>query len=247
MDPVRHVHVLEHDAARIAELTAASPEAPVPACPGWDTRALLAHVGGAHRWGTQVLAARGAPIERHLAQPPQGLTELLAWFGEGTRGLVAALRAAEPQDPAWTPVGRTGTTVWWSRKMAVETAVHRIDAEVAAGAQVTPVDPLLALDGIDELLEDFLGGLLLRHQDDRPTGTVHLHATDVVGEWWVDLDRIDGFRVEVRREHAKGDLALRGSASQLLLFLWNRLADPAAELEVFGDPQALGRFAALTI
>ena len=51
-------------------------------------------------------------------------------------------------------------------------------------------------------------------------GTLHLHCTDVEGEWLVA--RRDG-EVTVTREHAKGDVAARGSASDLFLFLWGRV------------------------
>ena len=44
----------------------------------------------------------------------------------------------------------------------------------------------------------------------------------------------------VTREHAKGDVAARGTASDLLLFLWGRV--PATALEVFGDAALLDRF-----
>jgi hypothetical protein len=44
----------------------------------------------------------------------------------------------------------------------------------------------------------------------------------------------------VSREHAKGDVAARGSASDLLLFLWGRVS--AERLEVFGDAELLARF-----
>jgi hypothetical protein len=46
--------------------------------------------------------------------------------------------------------------------------------------------------------------------------------------------------VTVTREHAKGDVAARGTASDLLLFLWGRV--PADSLEVFGDADLLARF-----
>ena len=42
------------------------------------------------------------------------------------------------------------------------------------------------------------------------------------------------------REHAKGDVAVRGTASDLLLFLWGRL--PGKNLEVLGDASLLGRY-----
>jgi predicted lipid carrier protein YhbT len=70
-------------------------------------------------------------------------------------------------------------------------------------------------------------------------GTVHLHCTDVAGEWL--FTRRNG-EITVTAEHAKGDVAARGTASDLLLFLWGRV--PASELEIFGDAELLARFSA---
>ena len=64
--------------------------------------------------------------------------------------------------------------------------------------------------------------------------TLHLHCTDGEGEWLVRLDP-DG--VSSSHEHAKGDVAARGTASDLLLFLYGRV-DPE-QLEVFGDASLL--------
>ncbi|MGH9231596.1 MAG: maleylpyruvate isomerase family mycothiol-dependent enzyme, partial [Acidimicrobiales bacterium] len=70
--------------------------------------------------------------------------------------------------------------------------------------------------------------------------TLHLHATDVggaeagEGEWLVTLDPA-GMTVEHR--HARGDVAVRGTASDLLLLLWNRVG--ADRCEVFGDADLL--------
>lgn len=61
--------------------------------------------------------------------------------------------------------------------------------------------------------------------------TIHLHTTDLKdGEWLVTAhpDRFD-----VVREHAKGDVAAKGTASDLLLFLWGRVTQ--RPLEVYGD------------
>jgi predicted lipid carrier protein YhbT len=44
----------------------------------------------------------------------------------------------------------------------------------------------------------------------------------------------------VRREHAKGDVAVRAPASDLLLFLWGRI--PPDRLEVMGDTALLPRW-----
>jgi hypothetical protein len=68
--------------------------------------------------------------------------------------------------------------------------------------------------------------------------TIHLHATDIeAGEWLLDLQP-DQVRWE--RSHAKGDVAARASASDLLLLLWSRI--PPAAVETFGDAGLLSRW-----
>jgi hypothetical protein len=57
--------------------------------------------------------------------------------------------------------------------------------------------------------------------------TVHLHRTDGDGEWLITI----GDPPTIERGHAKGDLAVRGAAGQLLLWAWNR----PAHVELFGD------------
>jgi predicted lipid carrier protein YhbT len=112
--------------------------------------------------------------------------------------------------------------------------VHRVDAQ-AAHDRVAPVTPPeLASDGIAEVLD-----VMLARLRDAAAGngeTVHLHCTDTEGEWLLTLEPE---RVRVRLGHAKGDCAARGTASDLLLFLWGRL--PADGLEVFGHAELLAR------
>jgi hypothetical protein len=67
--------------------------------------------------------------------------------------------------------------------------------------------------------------------------TIHLHATDdgiEGGEWLLTLAS-DG--VEVEHGHGKGDAAVRAPASDLVLFVWNRI--DLDQLEVFGDAALL--------
>ncbi len=81
------------------------------------------------------------------------------------------------------------------------------------------------------MLADFLPRALAANPAEALTGTLHLHATDTPGEWWLDFGA-EG--LATRREHAKADTAVRGPASGLYLWLWNRQTPEAAGLEVFG-------------
>ena len=76
----------------------------------------------------------------------------------------------------------------------------------------------MAAAGVEEFVLEFLPGLLTQVGFDTLSGTLHLHGTDGPTEWWIDLNH-DGL---ARREHARPDTALRGTRSDLLLWLTNR-------------------------
>ena len=80
---------------------------------------------------------------------------------------------------------------WWHRRLAVEVAIHRWDAQHAVGADGGPSpDPLdgdVAAAGIEEFMIEFLPGLLAQETTRELSGTLHLHATDGPAQWWIDL------------------------------------------------------------
>ena len=73
-----------------------------------------------------------------------------------------------------------------------------------------------------------------------PTSTLHLHQTDGEGEWM--LSSLND-QLVVGNEHAKGDAAARGTASDLALLVWGRRRPT---VEVFGDEAVLNAWLALT-
>ncbi len=118
-----------------------------------------------------------------------------------------------------------------ARAVAQESAVHRWDAACAFAIDYS-VEPELACDSIPSFFED-AWPMLLDYLK-RPAGsgqTLHLHRTDGEGEWLVTLSE----RPVVTREHRKADVAVRGTASDLLLWLWGRMDPP----EVLGDVSVL--------
>jgi uncharacterized protein (TIGR03083 family) len=164
---------------------------------------------------------------------PPAAGERVEWFAAGVDPLADTLLAAGPAVEVWTWTD-DHTSGFWARRQANETAVHRWDAQLAAGTPA-PLERELAVDGIDEylmMLPQWRGVDALREL----TGTVHLHCTDGEGEWLVQLDQ----GVTITREHAKGDVAARGAASDLMLLVSGRV-DPSA-VEVFGDAELLQTF-----
>jgi hypothetical protein len=127
--------------------------------------------------------------------------------------------------------------------MAHETAVHRADGQLALGVRPV-IESVMAADGIDEWLG--FGTAPGQRNTAVPDGKVlHLHATDegVDGEWLISGGP-DG--ITVQNEHGKGDAAVRGPASVLLLVLLRRLSPDDPELEILGDPTLLDKWLAAT-
>jgi uncharacterized protein (TIGR03083 family) len=140
----------------------------------------------------------------------------------------------------WNFSGTALTAAFWTRRQALETAVHRWDGEAAVGPPAA-IEPALAVEGIDEIFAVFAP---LRRAGAEPLelgGSVHLHATDAEGEWTISAP--DG-ELTVERGHAKGDVAVRGPASALYLMLWRRIPPSDAELTRFGDEALLDRWLA---
>src|SRR5215469_7984632 len=218
-------------------LTAASTrwDAAVAHCPGWNTADLVRHQGGIFTWMAAVVTGRERVSRRALAPPPKEPAELPGWYLSGLDHAMEVLGSADPQSATWTfsSIGDQ-RVAWWVRRLAVEVAIHRFDAEHTAaadgGSLPAPVDGDVAAAGIEEFITEFLPGLLAEAGADLK-GTLHLHATDGPVERWIDLDASGA----AMPQHAKADTAIRGTRSDLLLWLTNRSAP--GSLEILGQPE----------
>jgi len=254
MNKEEYLSHLHSDGAQLLDAATRDLSAPVSGCPGWNAGVLTGHIGYVWMAWTGNLRARGkerAPLRpQDLAgwpgmwewieadMPADGVPAgVTAWAAAQLRALEAELEAADPAQPCWTWFAADQTAGFPIRRMAQETAVHRWDAQSATGTP-EPIDGELARDGIDEMFDVFLSAL--SDDPDRCRGageTYHFHRTDGEGEW---LLRFEPDGVVVSHEHAKADVAVRGTASDLLLFVWGRV--PADRLEVFGDRALLDRY-----
>ncbi len=232
MHPDDLLAALRSEGAALSTAVGASWDAAVPSCPGWDVRQLVNHLGRVHRWATTIVRMRSAESPPF---PPRPEVVDLQWFDEGVTELAAALEEAGPDVALWTFPGGGNTSRFWFRRQAVETALHRVDAQRATG-EADPIDVELALAGIDEMLDVYL---LPRRGE--LAGSVHFHTTDSRHGEWIVQDDPDGSGLLVGHGHEKGDVALRATASDLLLWLWGREV-PGDRLEVFGDAQILERW-----
>jgi uncharacterized protein (TIGR03083 family) len=230
------------DGAAIAAALAEAPGDPVPSCPGWDVAKLALHVGLAHVWaGEQVRRGTSDPLAwSDLPRAPAG-RDRLVWLEEATGRLCDALAASDPDAPAGAWLGVEVHAGFWSRRMAHETAVHRVDAEGALGREpALPQD--LAADGVDELASVILPRLLAapRERGSLPSGSLCLFATDAGAAWRMEVG--EGASLRLERAGSDGELesadaTLRGTASTLDLWAWGRVGTGSLSLE--GDAEVV--------
>jgi uncharacterized protein (TIGR03083 family) len=248
METAEFIEVLKVDGRLLADAAeAAGPDAEVPSCPGWRVRDLVRHQGVVHRWATRFVAEGRTQPEPIAAEAPEDDPALIPWFREGHGRLVAALEAAPSGLDCWYFLKAPSPLAFWARRQAHETAVHRVDAELALGRAPSPVDPEFAADGIDELLAAFHVRKKSRIRSETPrTLRVRAVDTDAARDDW--LAHVSAEPLVVERE-AKGeaDCTVSGTAEELYLTLWNR--GPYEKLQVTGDASLLDlwrRTAAIT-
>jgi uncharacterized protein (TIGR03083 family) len=240
VEPREHIAALERDGVLLATAAGrAGLDAVVPPCQPWRVRDLLRHLGFVHRWAAgYVSQAReemtDGPAEDELLLAGPGDAELLGWFRDGHAELVRALRAADPRLRCWTFLPAPSALAFWARRQAHETAIHRVDAESAAG-EVTPFPAPFAADGLDELIMGFWARG--EERADRRC-CLQVRATDTGAEWLVEL----GAGTAARRRAAAADCTVAGPASDLYLLLWNRPPQGGQNTDrvtVGGDPGLL--------
>lgn len=225
---------LDTEAARLArEFERVLPSDPVPTCPGWSVRDLVTHLGGVHRWAAGIVArgltTAGGDDEAFFAAPADD-DALLSWFVEGAGALAGTLRAAPDDLRAFVFLKNAPPAkVFWARRQAHETTVHRIDAQAARLGRMPStaeagIPTALAVDGLDELLTGFVPRRSSRLRTDEPFRTV-IAATDAPVAWTVSVSADPPVVVEGVDPSAHSRVT--GTAAALYLGLWNRGDDVA--------------------
>jgi uncharacterized protein (TIGR03083 family) len=257
LDKATYLEAIRSSVPLLTEAAQSDLTAPIPTCPGWYMATLVAHLSEVERfWAYQVSSNSAEFVEmpNSALEAPPGLVEwaeaaekgvsdiehvpagLLDWFERSVAHLIEVFSAVDPEGTHWHWSG-DNRGITHLRNQAMEHTVHRWDAQNAVD-KTTPIDPAIALDGIEQHFEVQVPAGRKWHEAVPGAGeTFHLHRTDGEGEWLV---RFEGDGYTVRREHAKGDIAIRGTVEDLFLWLWGRT--PGDRLEVHGDVSLLGRY-----
>jgi uncharacterized protein (TIGR03083 family) len=225
----------------------------IAACPDWDMRDLVRHLGMIHLWAAANVAFPG-PDPLDVKELPDlvrywpdlagesgeypGDSELVAWYRDTVVNLIEVLKSAPADVAAFTFLPAPSPLAMWARRQASEIAIHRFDAELARGI-TSYFDRMFATDMLDELMCGF--AVRPRKVNLERQQVIHVHAADTDEHWYCT---IGPEQTETAREGDHADLTLTGAAADLYVLLWNRT--PNSSIAMTGNADFLdlwhGRF-----
>ena len=219
---IEYVEVLAAEGAALISAVRAGPaDALVDACPGWDVLTLAGHIGTTWRWSAEIVNERLSTPAEYDPDPSLTADRAPGWLEAGLVEVLDALSSCPPDEPVWGFGLHPRTAAFWQRRQVMETAVHRIDAELAT-RRLSPVAPEVAADGVSEFIEVLLGRLY--RGKEAPAGQLKAITTDT-GDTFATGDP------------AGGVASLTGRAEDVFLVLWNRRG--IESVETSGDPAVL--------
>ena len=211
-----HVDAIEEESERIGELAERGVKIAIRNGPGWDLEALLFHLAGLFHAAVTQLDASDQATE---AAPGSELTgSALERFEDRRLALVGLFRDHDSADPCWNALGEDLTVGFLARRLAHESAIRRIDVEIARGNPTT-VDAEIATDGIDERLFVVLAHHFEQGEAPELGGSICLICSDRDAAWTVDASH---GRFRVRSGRGPADAAVVATASDLFCFAWGR-------------------------
>lgn len=246
MNNQRFLECLAADASRLRSVAARDLEAPVPSCPGWSTADLVQHTGMVYMHKVEGMRKK---LTGEAPWPPEGIRdeEPLALFDRAYVELTAEFAARDPSDEASTWYDPDPTVGFWIRRMAQETVIHRLDAELAQGEPPAGIPDDLAVDGIDEVLVVFLAYIVTKWRKefgemlkDCDGSAVRVEAA---GRAWIVKLAADG--VFVSEDDSPSVAGVSGDPAAVLKWLWGRTGDDTVAIQ--GDRSTVSKLRQLLV
>ena len=244
MEIAEHVNALRREGEWLADAAErAGLDATVPPCVPWQVKDLLRHTGYVHRWAARHITERPGQVidglsEEEILRGGADDAGLLAWFRDGHAALAQTLATADPAVACATFMPAPSPLAFWARRQAHETAIHRADADSAAGT-MPEYEADFAADGIDELIMGFGRRRKYQPGSNADDNRLRVLVTDTGDAWLVEAH--EG-RLQPRRDAGGQEAAgctVSGPASGLYLYLWNRADAGQAGVTVAGNPGLL--------
>lgn len=240
-----------------AVLAACPPDAPCPTCPDWTAADLLWHLVDVHHFWSRVLGddirtgEEAEALDEDAPERPADIRGMLGMRENATLRLVDQLAHLGDDESRWSWVPSEQTVGFTRRMQTYEATMHRVDAELTAGTDVSPIAPDVAKGAVDHCVDvmwDAVGAWLPGSARDESAATVELVASDTGDRWLVDVGRFFGvgatsgkeFDIARARRAADGSEpggSVTGTAEELALWAWGRA--PIDSVSISGSDEAV--------
>jgi uncharacterized protein (TIGR03083 family) len=237
LSPERYFQLIDADAERLVAMGERGLHEPVPSCPGWDVAEVLWHTAVVFEHKVRVMADNAWPDP----WPP-------AEFDD--RSEIDFLRRAKDDlfaefsrhdiDEQTTTFGSDSTIGFWARRMALEAAVHRYDAELAHAATTAIADDL-AVDGVDEVLHVMLAGPWWSERVDTSHPVDAVVSVQTGGHAW-SCELHERSASVADEADASAAATVSGAPEPVFRWLWGRADD--SEIERAGEAAVAAEFRA---
>jgi hypothetical protein len=217
----------------------AGPVVAVPTCPGWDTNELAHHMGMVYLHQAFVIEHGERPEAKEHRKHLTGSETDMELLAAGHLAITGALDPGRAERKTWSWHHNDFSVDFWFRRMAHETLIHRVDAQLATGV-IPEISELLALDGVDEVL-DFLP--LLGSWDGAPNvafGIVSISAHTSTGQkhWTLEFTTESATVTAANQVDPNARLIISGDAIAMDLYLWGRIDSADPRITLAGDDEA---------
>ena len=217
----------------------AGPAVKVPTCPEWTVDDLVSHLGHVYLHKAECMRLNADPEPWPPNLGDETAPDLLR---RAYSELNDEFASRAPESPAKTWFSPDQTVGFWIRRMAQETVIHRIDAELAAGIDSLPIAEDLALDGIDEILRIFLVWGANEWPDYYGDPLSTTDGVVQVGDFLVTW-KDSRMAVEKAPDGIQAQATVTGSPDALLRWLWRRAGDET--VDITGDRAKVAQFSEL--
>ncbi len=231
LQPQRYFESIDSDTERLLAVAALGLDARVPCCPGWTVADVTTHLAEVYEHKVRVMADNAWPDPWPPPSPAEQAP--LDRLADAKASLFAEFAEHQITDETTTFSADDRTIGFWARRMALEVAVHRYDAELAHDA-VTPIPDDLALDGIDEVLRAMLAGpwWASRVTTEHPVDAAV--AVESGDHRW--LCAVEAKSVTVTDDATSPAAAtVAGDPAAVFLWLWGRVGDDQVSIEGEGE------------
>ena len=251
----RYRELMDKDFSRVLELTQSAESSGrlgerVPACPEWDIEQLARHTAMVYLQKAETIRTGVKPQGRWVPEEilQLGAVDILETCYER---LTSEFDSHDVSDPAESWVTEDQTVGFWIRRLAHETSIHRYDLEAALGTPL-PIEPELAVDGIDEVLTVMVARVPAQpaNPDDDGAAPADDANSDMVviesgGEIW-SAALLPHTIAITRQTHASPAGRVTGEPNDVLLWLWGRGPLPAGSAETTAVAELRSRLASST-